>query len=640
MARAAGRILLWIGAALALLVAVAVVVVSRWDWGAEVAGRAGDVLHRKVSVGTVGLRLRRVTHLHLGRIVIDNAPWGSGPHLAEIDAVDLDIDLLELLRGRVVLPSLVLSRPRLLLEKSADGKANWDFSQNPQAAAAIAPVMPSNRHQVPLIERLSIDDGALTYRDPAKGIDLSSRVATAVAGDPAHGKVTLAGTGTIQGQPFRLEAEGGALLALKEGDQPYPLRLEMTVGQTHGRIEGTLDDPLKLSGVNLRLGLEGPDLAALFPIIGIPTPRTPPYALAGQLTHAGDQWALDGFSGRVGSSDLAGSLSVRTGGVRPFLRADLVSDRLDLRDLAGFIGGGGPKPKSSRVLPDRPLQLDRLRAMDMEVRFTGRHIEGRDMPLKRLDAALGLDGGLLVLDPLSFTLKQGEFSGRIELDGRRDVPAARLDLRLSRVDFGQFFAGTRFAGKMSGIMDGRIQVAGRGRSTAQVLGGGDGRLVLTMADGSVSALVQELAELDIGNALGIAVTKDEPVAVRCLVADLRLAHGTATPSLLLLDTDESTITADGTVDLGAETMDLKLEGHPKHPSVFSARAPIAVDGAWTHPRVRVEAGREVLRGAAAAALGALLTPLAAIVPFLSPGSQQDPPCGQLVAELRGAERRR
>jgi uncharacterized protein involved in outer membrane biogenesis len=632
----ARRALLWIGGGMVVLLAGALAWLATIDWAGTLGGRVGTALNRKVTIGDVDLRPGRVSHLHLGRIVIDNTPWGSAPHMAEIDAVDLDIALLPLLGGRVVLPSLTVVRPRLLLEKNADGAANWDFSQNPQAAAALAPAKPESRHGVPVIEHLAIDDGQLAFRDPAKGIDLASKIATAVGGDPAHQMVTLTGQGSIQHQPFRLQAQAGSLLDLREGHQPYPVRIEMAVGPTRGRIDGTVDDPVKMTGLDVRLALSGPDLAALFPIVGIPTPRTPPYALQGTLRHAGEQWSLEGFTGTVGASDLSGSLAVRTGGKRPFLRADLASEHLDLRDLAGFIGGGGEK-KSDRVLPDHPLDLERLHAMDMEVRFTGHHIEGKDMPLKRLDAALGLDGGLLTLDPLSFALKQGEFTGRVELDGRRKLPAARIDLRLSKVDFGQLFAGTRFAGQMSGTLDGRVQVTGAGRSTAEVLGGGDGRLVLTMAEGSISALIQELAELDIGGALGVAVTKDQPVAVRCLVADLRLEHGTARPRVLLLDTTESTITADGTVDLGAETMHLRVEGHPKHPSVLSARAPITVNGPWKHPKIGVEARREALRGAAAAALGALLTPLAAIVPFLSPGSQQDPPCAQLVAEERKGE---
>src|SRR5690606_36207811 len=111
---------------------------------------------------------------------------------------------------------------------------------------------------------------------------------------------------------------------------------------TRAHARSTLLDPLRLRDFDLQLELAGQDLEDLFPLVGVALPPTPPYRLDGRLTRDIDgprsTWHYDGFSGVVGQSDLAGSAAFTTGGERPFLQADLRSNRLDFDDLAGFVG--------------------------------------------------------------------------------------------------------------------------------------------------------------------------------------------------------------------------------------------------------------------------------------------------------------
>ena len=43
----------------------------------------------------------------------------------------------------------------------------------------------------------------------------------------------------------------------------------------------------------------------------------------------------------MGASDLSGAISIKTGGDRPFLKADLRSDSLSFPDLGALFGGAG-----------------------------------------------------------------------------------------------------------------------------------------------------------------------------------------------------------------------------------------------------------------------------------------------------------
>lgn len=636
------RILRIIAIAAAAVIALAAgffAFVFDWNWlRGTVAEHAGGALGRGVTVGgPLRVHLGRTLAIHAEGVRIGNPPWTREPDLARFDAIDVRLRLLPLLVGRVELPELRLTRPRIGLEKNADGQANWDFSANPKGATAAKAAVPSKRSTFPIIEHLVIDDGRLAYRDAGAGLNIDSHIATAVGGDPAHDRVHLAGRGSLKGQPAQISIEAGSLLTLRDPATPYPLNAEASIGATRASLQGTIAEPLQLEGVALDMALSGDNLADIFPIFGIPVPATRAYAISGHLSHQGPNWTFQNFRGRVGDSDLSGGLTVVGGGERPILRANLVSQRLALADLGGFIGAAPGKParqNPDRVLPDQPVNLDKLRAMDVDVRFTGEKVEAPGLPIDRLSARLSIDNGLARLDPLAFTIAQGTFAGTVELDGRRQMPQARLNMDIRRMDLHRFFAGTRFAPQTSGVLAGRLDLDGQGHSTAELLAGANGRATVLMAGGSLSALLVEAAGLDIAKALGLALGQDQPMAVRCLVADFDVKDGNAQTRALVLDTEGAVITGDGGINLRDERLGLRLTAHPKDPSPLSARAPIRVEGSLAHPTVAVDAAAETVRGGLAAVLGALLTPLAALIPFLEPGLGEDQNCAGLLRQAR------
>ncbi|HTH15908.1 MAG TPA: AsmA family protein [Magnetospirillum sp.] len=637
MARAM-KALAWAGGGLAVVLLAAIVFLAfifDWNWLRGTVGQhASSSLGRGVAIhGPLKVRLGRVISIHAEDVRVANAKWASQPDMAHFDAIDLEIRLLPLLVGRTELPELHLTRPRIALEKNGDGEANWQLAANPKSAAAAKAALPQSRTNFPLIDHLAIEDGQLSYRDPVSGIDIDSHIATATGGDPAHEQVTLSGQGSFKGEPAHLTLQGGSLLNLRNPAKPYPLHIEATIGATHARVDGTVDEPMKMEGVNLAMDLSGQDMSAIFPIFGIPVPKTRPYSITGTIIHKGPDWTFQDFKGQVGDSDLSGGLTMITG-ERPTIRATLVSQRLALADLAGFIGASERPKREDRVLPDDPVNLDKLRSVDMDVRFTGNQVEAPGLPIDKLEAALKVENGRARLEPLSFTVAQGTFSGLVELDGRQDISRARLNMEIRRMDLHRFFADTRFALQTSGTLAGRLELAGQGRSTAELLGAADGRATLLMSGGSLSALLVEAAGLDIAKALGLYLGKDKPMAVRCLVADMEVVHGDARTRALVLDTEGAVVTGEGNVNLGDEHLGLRLIAHPKTPSFLSARAPVLVGGTFAKPDVGVDKAAEATRGGVAVALGALLTPLATLIPFLEPGLGKDQNCGQLIQQAR------
>ena len=163
-----------------------------------------------------------------------------------------------------------------------------------------------------------------------------------------------------------------------------------------------------MKGEDVTLDIQGDDMANLYPLIRLVFPSTPPYRLKGHLKHDGKVWSFSNFSGRVGDSDLSGNIRVDTAPKRPFMKADLVSNLLDFDDLAGFIGGkpgtapgetaseeqkkqAAAEKDSDRIFPDQRYDLERLRAMDADVRLRAKKILAPKLPIDDLNATIKLE---------------------------------------------------------------------------------------------------------------------------------------------------------------------------------------------------------------------------------------------------------
>jgi pyruvate/2-oxoglutarate dehydrogenase complex dihydrolipoamide acyltransferase (E2) component len=60
------------------------------------------------------------------------------------------------------------------------------------------------------------------------------------------------------------------------------------------------------------------------------------------------------------------------------------------------------------------------------------------------------------------------------------------------------------------------------------------------------------------------------------------------------------------------------------------RSPVEINGHLLKPSIGIDAGDTVKQGAVAAALGAALTPVAALLAFIDPGLAKDENCAALL----------
>ncbi|HET8726056.1 MAG TPA: AsmA family protein [Alphaproteobacteria bacterium] len=652
MARSA-RITSWILLGIAVLVLAAILFVATFDWNrlkGVVASRVGEATGRELSIeGNIDIDWGWVPRITLERVTLSNADWSRNENMAEVDRLSFTIDLKELLSGQVVLPEVTLDRPRLVMERNPKGDANWTFEPTGAAEAAT----PDDRAEIPIVERLTINEGEVVYRDPNREIDVQSKISTVVGeaeegggGSEGGGEVTLEGTGTLAGEPFEMQIQAGALTDLRNPDKPYPLKGTIKVGDTEAEIDGELMQPGRAADMNFSLALNGENVGELFPVIGLPAPTTPPYDVTGRLVREDDIWRFEEFGGRVGDSDLAGTLVFDTGGERLRVTGDLVSERLDFADLGGLVGaptgpdagaaaplGESPEAEGAgdELLPTAPADFEKFRTVDAEVSFRGTNVNAPNLPLENVRVNAKLDGGILRLEPLEVGVAGGEIFSTIQIDAREDTVVSDLDVHLDGFRLEQVLEGAGGTGEIFG----RAQLRTWGNSVNAAFGTADGDVALMMNDGTFSSLFIELIGLDAAEALGVMLSEDEEVAIRCAVLDFSVQDGLMQSRVLVIDTTDTAILGEGAVDLEDEAYEVEILAHPKDPSLFSARAPVTVAAdSFTDFGIGVDAAALGLRAGIAVALGAVLTPLAGALAFIEPGSGEDSPCGTLISRAQ------
>jgi uncharacterized protein involved in outer membrane biogenesis len=456
--------------------------------------------------------------------------------------------------------------------------------------------------------------------------------------------------GTYNKTPVAGSGKVGGVLALQDASRPFPVQADVKAGDLHVGLVGTITDPAHLAAVDLRLWLQGNSMARLYSLTGVTLPDTPPYAtegrLIGQFKSSGNVFKYENFTGRVGGSDLNGSLTYTAREPRPLLQGELVSHLLQFSDLAPVIGadsnaskakrGDATAQPSGRVLPVEEFRTDRWKAIDADVKFTGRRIvKSSDLPITDLYTHVVMTDGVLSLEPLKFGVAGGSLASDIHLDGSVVPLKGRFATSARHLKLKQLFPNFKTMQNALGEINGDAALTATGNSPAALAATSNGEVKALVTDGTVSRLLMEAAGLNVANVVYEKLFGNRDVKINCAAADFVATNGVLESRIFALDTDDAVINIDGTVNLRDETLDLGVHPHTKGFRVFSLRSPLYVKGTFKDPHVGVNAAALALRGGAAVGLG-LINPFAALIPLLAPSNNKPLPCAQLLSQVRQA----
>jgi uncharacterized protein involved in outer membrane biogenesis len=333
--------------------------------------------------------------------------------------------------------------------------------------------------------------------------------------------------------------------------------------------------------------------------------------------------SLQGF----GSSVAMKGTAARAAGGRPSVQGDIASDKLDLDALKAAFGKppaqeapapGAPAAKpatSGRVIPDTPIPFGLLRLADADVKLNVTQLKFGGATYRAIATHLELRDGRLRLDPVSADLPEGHLDAALSADAAQANPAVALRLRIPALALQPVFAAMGQPGYLSGTMNVQADLRGVGESPHAIAGSLDGSLGLSMANGTVdnrllgSTLGSVLRAVNLLDLVGRGGTSQ----VQCFALRVDASHGVATVRSLVLVSSLLTMDGGGSMNLGAETLDLRVRPQTKVVGTGIV-VPLKITGSFRSPSTTPDAAGAVTQNAGTVA-GTVLgstTPLGAI----------------------------
>ena len=399
------KVAIGLGALVALILVVlaaAPMFIDAESFKPRVAAAIRDLTGRDLAIaGPVKLRLLPSPVVEAADIRLSNMPGGKAASMIEAKSLRLSVGLFPLLARRLEVSELKLVQPRIALEVTADGRANYDFApptpRQSGPADAAAPKAAGEGYRI-TAERIVVENGTVSLTDARakREIRLEQIALTAsLKGVPAP--ASLDGTMTANGVRLAIEVR----LAAPDGArQPIDAVVKTDGGEL--RLAGAIEDLAKVPRYAGTLKLSAADfagfVAGLTRAAGAPPADLPP-ALARKVAYEGGLEASAAgivardFKLSLGDESGSGSLSVTLAPLK--IDGKLVFTRLDLdKWLAGTPAPtstapapGAPAAKAGGVPTDLALKLD-LRAAD--VIYGGKSVKDLVLDLELAQGSLAL----------------------------------------------------------------------------------------------------------------------------------------------------------------------------------------------------------------------------------------------------------
>jgi len=276
----------------------------------RIAGMVKDATGRELNIGgEIDLAIGLLPALVVTDITFANASWGSQPHMIKIDKLQAQVRLLPLLTKDVELSKIAVAGVTVLLETKPDGQDNWAFPAD-ESSARSATASGAPKISADNIRLQNLD---LTFRDGKTGSTTQVHLADLKVGKQAVGdKLAVDLRADYNGQPLTLAGQIGLVRQLLEA-VPFPFELSGAFADAAVELEGTVDDVLKLKGIDLKVHTSGKNLAELKLTQNIQLPKTTAFDLTGHLRGSTESLALNDFSGNLAGGDVNLSCSGNVG---------------------------------------------------------------------------------------------------------------------------------------------------------------------------------------------------------------------------------------------------------------------------------------------------------------------------------------
>jgi uncharacterized protein involved in outer membrane biogenesis len=608
-----------------------------------------DATNRELTFGgDIDLRIDLKPVLILHEISFQNAPWGSRAELAKIRRLELELELVPLMRREIIVKRLIMVEPDILIETDSKGKSNLEIDL-PTPVSLPWPTL----HEVRIQKgRVIIKDGRSGQTHAVAVNDLIAR--TSAAQSPFDLKLQA----VYEDRTFDISGTVGSLSALADPDKPWPLKVETKTEGVTVTLNGAIGDLPSLNDIDFDFGLRGNDLAKLEAVLGESLPVNGAFNISGHVVDlAPKRYRVTNLRAAVGHNSVSGDFEVNLSGGRPQFKAALSSQKLDLRPYMKKDDGHNAKATrptkeaemQKRVFSDDPFSVEWLKQAHAEVKLRAKQFLLPRVALDDLNLSMVLKGGRLTVKPLKASVGGGTLEGYFTLQSVGKTAALASELKIQQLDFGRMLKALGATEFFKGVVDMELKLKSRGGSVAALMAELNGKV---LAVGGEGRLNNEYIDLVGGELFSSLVGLVNPVAeetesteVNCFVLCFDIQNGLADATALVIDTDRTTLIGGGQIDLKTEELDLALKPSPKEGlgidgvgkislSLGELTKPFKVGGTLAEPALAIDATHTAITLGKSIGGIALFGPIGMIAALASTSAVGDNPCLEAIQTVR------
>jgi hypothetical protein len=340
-------------------------------------------------------------------------------------------------------------------------------------------------------------------------------------------------------------------------------------------LRGTIRNIAPLGGVSLEFSVTSNDLSILNNAYGTQYVNKMPIHIDGRFEDPKPgSYTISSLQANYGDSNLSGSVSLNLANDRPVLKAQLSSQKMDLRSIMETFRKAAPSPEKSnnppenrdRVFSRQPFSLSVLDRLDADVTFRNKELLIPKFAFNNIAVNLSLKNGDLSVDPLKFNIGGGSAKGKLNLRSSERTSFLKMVLDVQQLDIGPMIEQLGHESTFKGMLNASFDLAGKGNSVAALMEGLNGKVFISMRDGQTRsenlALLEKYLGGNVLKLLNPFKKKSLHTTINCLVNVMNIKDGDVEYKLAL-DTDQTALLVAGTIDLKTEGLDIGIKPTPK-----------------------------------------------------------------------------
>ena len=352
----------------AVLAAAVFVVPGMVDWNAyrdQIAAQAEALTGRKLAIdGDIAISLLPTPALVAHDVSMANIDGASAPTMAKLKSLEVRISLGPLLGGAVEVETVRMVDPVIELERTADGRVNWEFGQADGDGAESGPTDGSAGGQggnAVRLESFLIENGTVVFRDTKQGVvERLEQVNAKLAAVSLNGPLDSAGNLRYRGVPLAYEVSLGRVI---EGRTvPLNMIVMAETGEAKAEMSGAVVDLVESPRFKGKVIAASSGLGALIDDMfgpgSAPSFLGKSFRVEGAIQVAKSGLEMQEVSASLGEIRASGSVSA-TFDETMTVDAKLTAGRIDLDAIMaaeepakpGAAGGAGGQSQNQPIAP-------------------------------------------------------------------------------------------------------------------------------------------------------------------------------------------------------------------------------------------------------------------------------------------------